>query len=192
MTSPFFAFIWRLKNINRWALMRSSSTENVQEHSYSVAVLAHSLALIRREVFGGEADPCREAAAALFHDCSEIFTGDLPTPVKYHSQDITSAYKELEAAAAKKLTRSLPDALRPGYEELFDEAESDIVRAADRLAAYIKCVEELGAGNREFSLAAKQTRQRLDSMKMPEVDYFLEHFMPAFDLTLDELNYSID
>lgn len=196
MRYSFFALISRMRYINRWSLMRNSAIENVQEHSHSVAVIAHALAVISRDIFGCNADPNKVAATALFHDASEIFTGDLPTPIKYFDPDILSAYKRVESIAAGKLLASLPGEMHTVYEQLLSDAGgSDVslfVRAADKLAAYIKCLEELKSGNMEFRLAADQTLHKLKSLEMPEVDYFIEHFIPAFELTLDELNLSFD
>jgi len=191
LAHSFFALISRLKHITRWSLMRNSSRENVQEHSHMVAVIAHALAVIGREEFGKDADPGKAAAAALYHDASEIFTGDMPTPVKYHNPDIRAAYKEVEAEAAGKLLSTLPEKLRPAFEPLFSpgEPEKAYIHAADKLAAYIKCLEELRAGNGEFRSAAKQTLQKIQDLNMPEAEYFMERFMPAFELTLDELNF---
>lgn len=186
----FFAYISRMKYINRWSLMRSSVPENIQEHSHMAAVLAHALGVIRRDVFGRPCDPDACAAAALFHDATEIFTGDLPTPIKYYSPAIREAYHQVEEVAADKLLGMLPGELRGAYEPLLREADPEIrriVKAADKLSAYIKCLEELKAGNTEFRLAAEQTRQALEASPLPEVGYFMEHFLPAFELTLDEL-----
>ncbi len=194
--SGFFALISRMRYIGRWGLMRGSYDENVQEHSHMVAVLAHALAVIRRDVFGGEIDPNAAAAAALFHDVSEILTGDLPTPVKYYNPEIMSAYKKVEEVAERKLLGMLPERIRSSYEPLFESGLPEdmraVVKAADKLAAYIKCVEELKAGNREFLLAEKQTKQAIEKIELPEVGYFMENFMPAFGLTLDELSFSVD
>ena len=186
----FFAYISRMKYIDRWSLMRSTVTENIQEHSHMVAVLAHALAVIRREVFGGSCDPNACAAAALFHDAPEILTGDLPTPIKYFNPAIRDAYHQVESVAADKLLGMLPAQLRQAYRPLLHEEEGEIrtlVKAADKLAAYIKCVEERTAGNREFADAEAQTLQTLRDMALPEVEYFLEHFGESFGLTLDEL-----
>jgi len=191
MKEQFFAYISRMRYIGRWSLMRNALPENIQEHSHMVAVLAHALGVIRRDVFHTPCSPETAAAAALFHDSSEILTGDLPTPIKYHSRDIRDAYKEVEKLACRKLLETLPEALRPAYEALLSgstQAEvHDLVKAADKLSAYIKCVEERKAGNNEFLSAEKQTLQLLRDLNMPEVDYFLEHFLPAFELNLDEL-----
>jgi 5'-deoxynucleotidase len=186
----FFALISRLKHITRWALMRNSTTENVLEHSQMVAVIAHALAVIRRDVLGGSIDPGEVAVAALYHDAPEIFTGDMPTPVKYYNDAITSAYKEVESVAAKRLGETLPAELRASLAPYLagggDAETRRLVKAADKLAAYIKCLEELGAGNPEFRSAAAQTREKLDALDMPEVRYFIEKFIPAFERTLDE------
>ena len=192
MNYDFFAFLSRMKYIDRWSLMRSTVRENVQEHSHTVAVLAHALGLIRRDVFHDAAcDPEHLAAVALFHDAPEILTGDLPTPVKYHSRRIKSAYDEVERLAAEKLLTGLPEELRADYALLLNAAsrkeEYLLVKAADRLSAYIKCVEERRAGNREFLSAERSTLLRLREMNLPEVDYFLAHFMESFEKSLDEL-----
>jgi 5'-deoxynucleotidase len=191
MSYHFFAYLSRMRYIGRWSLMRNSLPENIQEHSHMVAVLAHALGVIRRDVFGIPCDPNAAAAAALYHDSSEILTGDLPTPIKYHSDEIRDAYKQVEALACRKLLDTLPEALRPAYEELLtgrtQEELHDLVKAADKLSAYIKCIEERKAGNNEFLSAEKQTRQILEASPLPEVAYFLEHFIPAFELDLDEL-----
>lgn len=190
MTYNFFAYISRMRYIERWSLMRNSLTENIQEHSHMVAVLAHALGIIRRDIFKLPCDPDRCAAAALYHDCSEILTGDLPTPIKYHSPKIMAAYKQVEQIANDKLLNTLPAELRQafsGYMREDDAQVHDIVKAADKLSAYIKCIEERKAGNNEFLSAEKQTRAKLDESDMPELKYFLENFIPAFELTLDEL-----
>ena len=190
MKSHFFAYISRMRFIQRWALMRNTAPENVQEHSHQVAVLAHALAVIRNEKFGGRLDPGAVAVAALYHDASEILTGDMPTPIKYDNPDIQSAYKQVEAVAEQKLLNMLPEDLRPAYDEALtipDPQVRALVKAADKLSAHIKCLEELKAGNLEFRRAAEQTEQALDDFHLPELTYFREHFLPSFRLTLDEM-----
>ncbi len=190
MRSHFFAYISRMRFIQRWSLMRNTAPENVQEHSHQAAVLAHALAVIRNGKFGGAVDPGLVAAAALYHDASEILTGDMPTPIKYGNPAIQSAYKDVEALAARKLLAMLPEELREAYAPVLTEVDPEVarlVKAADKLSAYIKCVEELKAGNAEFREAAAQTRRALEGYGLPEVDYFLETFMESFSLTLDEL-----
>lgn len=190
MKSHFFAYISRMRFIQRWALMRNTAPENVQEHSHQVAVLAHALAVLRSEKFGGHVDPGAVAVAALYHDASEILTGDMPTPIKYDNPTIRTAYKDVEAVAEHKLLNMLPEELRGVYAPILTVEDPEIealVKAADKLSAYIKCVEELKAGNNEFREAAAQTRKALESYGMPEVESFLETFMDSFSLTLDEL-----
>ena len=191
----FFAYLARLRYISRWGLMRNNEVENVQEHSYMTAVLAHALAAIRRDVLGQPADPDAAAAAALFHDAPEIFTGDMPTPVKYFDPTLRAAYGKAEQAAADRLLAALPEPLRPVYEPLIREETGEtraLVKAADKLSAYLKCVEEVRAGNQEFRRAEAQTLAALRAMDLPEVDYFLEHLLPAFTLNLDELEEQTD
>ena len=190
MKSHFFAYISRMRFIQRWALMRNTAPENVQEHSHQVAVLAHALAVIRNEKFGGAVDPGQVAVAALYHDASEILTGDMPTPIKYDNPAIQHAYKEVEAVAEKKLLHMLPQELQSVYAPILTPTDPDVerlVKAADKLSAYIKCVEELKAGNTEFREAAAQTRTALEGYGLPEVAYFLDTFIDSFSLTLDEL-----
>ena len=191
MPHNFFAFISRMRYISRWGLMRNTFRENIQEHSHMVAVIAHALAVIRRDVYGGEIDPGLAAAAALYHDAPEILTGDLPTPVKYYNPEIRDAYKQVEEISAQKLLSMLPEDLRPAYAPLLREdcgAELQaVVKAADKLSAYIKCVEELKAGNAEFRRAADETLTTLRAMGMEEVDWFLDRLGGAFQLTLDDL-----
>lgn len=190
MSHSFFAFISRMRYIARWGLMRNTVSENVQEHSHMVAVFAHALAVIRRDVFGNEIDPGLVSAVALYHDASEIFTGDLPTPVKYHNPEIQSAYKKVESGAAKRLLSLLPSELHPSYQLLLSGSDPEVyelVKAADKLSAYVKCLEERKAGNMEFQAAEKQTFAALQELNLPELSYFMEQFLPAFSLTLDEL-----
>lgn len=190
MKSHFFAYISRMRYIPRWALMRNSFSENVQEHSHMVAVLAHALAVIRNEVFGGNIDAGQVAVYALYHDATEIITGDMPTPIKYYNPEIKNSYKKVERVAADKLISLLPEALRETYRPVLYEQDEDIrrlVKAADKLSAYIKCIEELKAGNHEFKRAAEQTYRALADMRLPELDYFLAHCLDSFSMTLDEL-----
>jgi len=190
MKSHFFAYVSRMRFIQRWALMRNTAQENVQEHSHQVAVLAHALAVIRNEKFGGSVDAGQVAVAALYHDASEILTGDMPTPIKYDNPAIRKAYKDVEAVAERKLLELLPQELQGVYAPIITGPGGEIeqlVKAADKLSAYIKCVEELKAGNNEFREAAAQTRKALEAYALPEVTYFLDTFMDSFSLTLDEL-----
>ncbi len=187
---PFFSYISRMKYIARWALMRNSVSENIQEHSHMAAVLAHALGVIRRDVMGEKCNPEAYATAALFHDAPEIFTGDMPTPIKYDSPEIREAYHKVEKQAAEKLLVTLPEELRQAYAPLLREEDLEvkrIVKAADKLSAYIKCLEELKAGNREFSDAANEILKALQEMKMEEVDWFLDRFADSFGVTLDRL-----
>lgn len=190
MKSHFFALVSRMRHIYRWGLMRNTQLENVQEHSLMVAQIAHALAVIRRDVFGGEASPDRCASLAMYHDATEIFTGDLPTPIKYMNRDITTAYKAVEEGARARLLAMLPAELRGSYSELLspDESSGDwrLVKAADRLSAYIKCVEEKKAGNTEFLSAADGILSSIDALELPEAGYSMEHFMQSFELSLDE------
>lgn len=190
MKSHFFAYIFRMRFIQRWALMRNTAPENVQEHSHQVAVLAHALAVIRNERFGGSVDAGAVAVAALYHDAGEIFTGDMPTPIKYMNPAIRTAYKDVEAVAARRLLDMVPPQLQAAYTpvlEVRDGETAALVKAADKLSAYIKCLEELKAGNGEFRQAAEQTRAALESYGLPEVQYFMDTFLDSFSLTLDQL-----
>ena len=186
----FYALIARMKYIDRWALMRNTERENIQEHSHQVAVLAHALAVLQNRYFGGQLDPGQVAVAALYHDATEIITGDMPTPIKYFNDTLRDSYKEVEAVAADRLLAMLPQELRGEYEPLLKEQDPEIravVKAADKLSAYLKCVEELKAGNNEFRLAREQTWEALQDNPLPALQYFMEHFLPSFELTLDEL-----
>ena len=191
MDNNFFALISRMRYISRWGLMRNSLPENIQEHSHMVAVIAHALGVIRRDVYGIPCNPDQCASVALYHDASEILTGDLPTPIKYNNQEIMAAYHEIEDLASEKLLRMLPPELQSSFEPIMigDAAKElhPIVKAADKLSAYIKCIEERKAGNNEFLSAEKQTRDSLLRSDLPEVKYFMENFIPAFEKTLDEL-----
>lgn len=186
----FFAYIFRMRYITRWSLMRNIRTENVEEHSFEVAVLAHALAVIGRDVFGKDLNPDRTAVYALFHDAPEIITGDMPTPIKYFNPQLKNAYREVESVAQEKLLSMLPEELVPAYEPLVCEDDGVIreyVKAADKLAAWLKCEEEMKAGNTEFKRAAGETMAVLEAMEMEEVDYFLDHLGRAFQLSLDDL-----
>ncbi len=191
MDSNFFALLSRMRYIERWSLMRNSIQENIQEHSHMVAVIAHALGVIRRDVHGIPCEPEACAAVALYHDASEILTGDLPTPIKYHDNEIMSAYRRVETIASEKLLSMLPPELQPAFEPILvgdtQRQLHPIVKAADKLSAYIKCIEERKAGNNEFLNAEKQTLAAIHSYELPEAEYFLEHFIPAFEKTLDEL-----
>ncbi len=191
MSDNFFAYISRMRYINRWSLMRNSMPENIQEHSHMAAVIAHALGIIRRDVFNIPCNPDRCASVALYHDCSEILTGDLPTPIKYHSEEILGAYRQVEDLACEKLLATLPEELKASFKDVLNGESAaelhDIVKAADKLSAYIKCIEERKAGSNEFLSAEKQIRAQLDASPMPELKYFIEHFIPAFELSLDEL-----
>lgn len=191
--SHFFAMLSRMKHINRWGLMRNTYPENISEHSLQVAMIAHALAVLRNRRFGGSVSPERVALLSLFHDTPEILTGDLPTPVKYRNTAIRSAYQQVELDSAQQLLQLLPDDLQGDYRSLFlpEEEEKELwvlVKAADKLSALIKCIEEQKAGNQEFRTAAVSTRQSIVDMHIPEADVFLEQFLPSFSLTLDELN----
>ena len=187
----FFAMVNRMKLIDRWALMRNTTKENIAEHSHNVAVVAHALALIGNKKFGRNYDENRAAVLALYHDTTEVITGDMPTPVKYYNDEINSAYKDIEAVAGERLLSMLPDEFREDYRTLFEPQKGDeelwaLVKAADKISALIKCVEENRMGNREFDLALKAQEAKIESINLPEVKYFREHFLPAYYLTLDE------
>lgn len=194
----FFAFLARMRQIARWSLMRNTVPENVQEHSHQVAVFAHGLALIRNQLYGGTLNTERIALLALYHDASETLTGDLPTPIKYFSPQISEAYQDLEQVARVRILAMLPEALREAFTPILSPVEegpeAEVLKAADRLSALIKCMEEERNGNREFQKARIAILDRLldmcgpDGTRMPEVKYFLDHFARSFEMTLDELN----
>lgn len=191
MANEFYALMGRMRYITRWGLMRNTFSENISEHSHQVAVFAHALALIRRDILKlPTPDPDRCATAALYHDASEILTGDLPTPIKYYNPDIKDAYKQVERIAGNRLLDMLPPELQSSYEHLVLEDDEEVlpfVKAADKLSAHIKCLEEQKAGNTEFDTAAKQTWDAMKAMDRPELDWFLEHCLGAFALNLDQL-----
>ncbi len=187
----FYAMLSRMKYINRWGLMRNTITENIAEHSLETAIVAHSLAIIGNKYFGKNIDANRVAVLAMFHDSTEIITGDLPTPVKYFAPDIREAYKKVEETAANNLLNGVPDKLRDEYEGILKENEEErklwkYVKAADKISALIKCVEEKRMGNLDFEQAEKATLAHIEELNMEEADYFVENFLPAYSLTLDE------
>ncbi|MCR5122505.1 MAG: 5'-deoxynucleotidase [Ruminococcus sp.] len=191
MSARFFAFISRMKYIDRWALMRNTLTENISEHSLETAFIAHVLAVIRNKRFGGSVNAERCALLAMYHDVSEIITGDLPTPVKYYNPEIRSIYNEIELKAADRLLGYLPEDIREEYVPLLkpDSGEAELwrlVKAADKISAYIKCIEERRMGNDDFATAEKATLDAIYAMELSEAEVFLEEFIPAYTLTLDE------
>ncbi len=191
MSYKFYAYTDRMKYIKRWQLMRSVREENIMEHSQQVAMFTHALAVINNKIFGGNADAQKAVLYAVYHECSEVMTGDLPTPIKYYNNSISGAYKELEGRACGKLLKTLPKELQGEYGDCLepdkDSLEYKLMKAGDRLSAYVKCLEELRCGNNEFAQAKKSIEEDLRSRNMPEVEYFFENFIPAFSLTLDEL-----
>ena len=196
MPSTFFAIVSRMKYIERWALMRSARPENLSEHSLEVAMIAHALATIANVRYGRSLDASKAALIGLYHDASEIITGDMPTPVKYHDTAIRDAYKDVEHEAERSLRAKLPDDLRPVYEQIFDAEETEddrcvrrLVKAADKLSALIKCIEEAQAGNAEFRAAEATTRARVEELcaSLPEARDFVDEFLPPYGSTLDEL-----
>lgn len=189
----FFAYLSRMKYIRRWGLMRNTCEENIQEHSLQVAMIAHALALLHNTRFGGSVDAARVMELAVYHDANEVLTGDLPTPVKYASGELRAAYGAIEDAAGAKLLAMLPRDLQPLYEAYFVPQETDkeawrFVKAADRICAYVKCVEEIRSGNYEFEKARDTILASIENLQMREAEVFLEEFVPGFSLTLDELN----
>lgn len=187
----FFAYLARMKHIKRWGLMRNTQEENIKEHSLDVAVVAHALALIGNTWFGKQYNPERVMALGVFHETGEVITGDLATPIKYFNPDIKRAFGEIEHIAVQKMLNMLPEELKPAYQPLLFPAQDEayrLVKAADKLCAYIKCVQEVGGGNGEFEKAKNKIEADIASMELPEVRYFAEHFLPGYALTLDELN----
>lgn len=188
MANHFYALMSRMKYIIRWGLMKNTRPETLSEHSLEVAQIAHALALINHNRFGGNANPDFVAVAAMYHDTSEIITGDMPTPIKYYNDDIKGAYKQIEATAQKQLTELLPDDFKKDFDLIYnpDELTKRLVKAADKLSALIKCTEELNMGNREFEVAKSSTMKALENLKCPEAEVFLCEFIPSFSLSLDE------
>lgn len=187
----FFAMVNRMKYIDRWALMPNSHKENIAEHSHNVAVISHALALIGNKEFGKNYNAERTAVLALYHDTTEVITGDMPTPVKYYNDDIKNVYKDIERVAGQRLLNMLPDDYKADYVPMFEKQEGDedlwkLVKAADKISALIKCIEESRTGNKEFDIALKSQEKKIEEIDMPEVKFFSEHFMKAYYLTLDE------
>ena len=195
MKSHFFAFLRRMKFIRRWGLMRNTMPENIQEHSLEVAWIAHHLAILKNTYFGGQVDVNQAAVIAMYHEVSEIFTGDLPTPIKYFDQSIRKVYGDIELAAQRKLLDTLPLEVQPAYEPYLIEPEKSdlwkLVKAADTMAAFFHCVTEKQAGNSEFNEAYTSTLEKLKKYEMPEVNLFLELYVDSLNLSLDQLNYTV-
>ena len=190
--SHFFAYLSRMRFIKRWGLMHNVHEENIQEHSHQVASIAYTLATIKNKLFDGDVNPDRVATLALFHDANEVITGDLPTPIKYFSPKIKEAYKEIEKIADERLYDMLPEEIRGEYKHIFfptiEESELwAVVKAADKISAYLKCLEERKVGNQEFLRAEQVLRQSVKDLGLPEVDWFMRRFVPSMKLTLDEL-----
>lgn len=187
--SSFFSMLSRMKYINRWGLMNCTRSENISEHSLEVAMIAHCLAVLGNKRLGKNLDANKIAVMGMFHDCTEIITGDMPTPIKYYNPKIKKAYKEVEQVAANELLNMLPDDLQEAYRPFFEEDDGysgRLVKAADKLSAYIKCIEELRMGNDEFKNAMESTKQSIESLKLEEADIFMKEFIPSYKLTLDE------
>ena len=192
-SSHFFAYLSRMKFIHRWGLMRNTLVENIQEHSLQVAMIAHALALIRNRLFAGGLDPERVMVLAVFHEVSEVITGDFPSPLKYFNPEISRAYSEIEQVARRKLWDMIPAELQADYRSVLFQEEADaegweVVKAADKISAYAKCLEELKAGNQEFAKAKESIEREIARLKLPEVAYFMREFVHSFALALDELN----
>ena len=186
----FFAYMARMKYIRRWSLMKNNGDENIQEHSLQTAMIAHCLAVIKNKMYNGNVDEEKVALMAMYHEAGEVITGDLPTPIKYYDPDIKKAYKNIEAEAERRLIATLPEELRDVYRPLVSQEdcpERVLVKNADKICAYLKCLEELRGGNAEFTKAANTIKQDIDKINTPEVVYFMEKFVPSFELTLDEM-----
>lgn len=189
MKNHFYAMMSRMKNIYRWGLMRNTRKENLSEHSLEVAQIAHALAIINRNRFGGEANPSFAVCVAMYHDTSEIITGDLPTPIKYYNSEIKASYKQIESEAEKELLQMLPDDFKDEFRSIYnpDELTAKLVKAADKISALIKCDEELAIGNREFEIARQTVKKSIENMNCKEANVFIEEFLPSYSLSLDEL-----
>ncbi len=191
MNHHFFAYVSRLRYIRRWGLMRSVMPENDAEHSLQVAMIAHAIAIMGRDRYGRQVDPEHVLALGVYHDVSEVITGDMPTPVKYQTDELRRSYKDVERMANERLLSMLPEGLRPAYAPYLSvpaDEERQILKAADSISAYLKCLEEKRAGNREFDAAGESIKAALDQIELPEVQDFIREFVPSFELSLDELN----
>lgn len=188
MKSHFYAILSRMKYIKRWGLMRNTRDENLSEHSLEVSLIAHALAVISNKRLGSNVDANAVAVCALFHDTSEILTGDLPTPIKYHNPEIKEAYKKIENIAENELIEMLPEDMRDVFSALYspDDETKKFIKAADKLSALIKCIDESNMGNKEFKSAEESTRKALESLNMKEVEIFINEFLDSFSMTLDE------
>lgn len=188
MQNHFYAMMSRMKNIYRWGLMRNTRMENLSEHSLETAQIAHALAVIKNKRLGGNVDPAFVALSAMYHDSSEIITGDMPTPVKYNNDEIKKAYKQMESAAEDRLISMLPEDFKDEFKKIYNPSQEvkRIIKAADKLSAIIKCIEELNMGNREFAVAEKTLRKAVDDLSLPEAEIFINEFMESFSLSLDE------
>ena len=188
MQNHFYALMSRMKNIIRWGLMRNTRSENLSEHSLEVAQIAHALAIINKKRLGGDADPNFVSVAAIYHDTSEIITGDLPTPIKYYNEEIKKAYKQIEGNAERQLMDMLPDDFKEEFTVIYnpDPLTERLIKSADKLSALIKCIEEISCGNKEFEDAYNSTLQAIKNLNSPEANIFLEEFIPSFSLSLDE------
>ena len=190
MKNHFYAMLSRMKNIYRWGLMRNTKPENLSEHSLEVAMVAHALAVINNTRLNGNIDPNKVAVAAMYHDTTEIITGDMPTPIKYYNCDIKKVYKDIEKVAENRLMEKLPDDFKPTFSKIYnpDKAITLLVKAADKISALIKCIEESNMGNREFAVAEKSTRKAIEDLNCPEANIFMSEFLKSYYLSLDELN----
>ena len=191
MKHHFFAYVSRLRYIRRWGLMRSVMPENDAEHSLQVAMIAHAIAIIGRDTYGRDVDPEHVLALGVYHDVSEVITGDMPTPVKYQTDELRRSYKDVERMANERLLSMLPEELRPAYVPYLsvpEDYDRQLLKAADSISAYLKCLEEKRAGNREFDAAGESIRKGLSQIELPEVQDFIREFIPSFELSLDELN----
>ncbi len=190
--SHFFAYLSKMKYINRWGLMRNTEPENIQEHSFEVALIAHALAVIKNTFYQGNVNPDRTAVFALYHEIGEVIVGDLPAPIKYYNDAIHQAFSDIEDMAREKLFGMLPEELQLNYRPLIfpnvEAAESELVKAADKICAYLKCLQELKHGNRDFLKAEKTLKKRIEEIQLPEVKYFIAKFLPSYNLTIDEIN----